>query len=225
MPAWAPIEAVGDGGEALGVGEAVLVGAHQHAHLGAHVGVGEVDLLLAVVADGDAGHADVGLAVGDRRDHRVPAHVDDLGLEVQPLGDLGHGVVFPADRLAGLGVDELQRRIGVLGRDRHLAAAEVGELGRRRPAASRAKAASEERSHRAWPRRSRSGRRQHAAAPSTGGRPARRRRRAGTGIGRPARPTMRGSAGAALAVFGDDEDQAAGVLGASPDRLRAPRWR
>ena len=52
--------------------------------------------------------------------------------EVQPLRDLGHGVVFPADRLAGRRVDELQRRIGVLGDDHHLAAAEVGQLGQRR---------------------------------------------------------------------------------------------
>ena len=53
----------------------------------------------------------------DRRDHRVPARVLDLEREVQPPRDLAHRVVLPADRLAGLRVDELQRRVGVLGDD------------------------------------------------------------------------------------------------------------
>ncbi|EGE57285.1 hypothetical protein RHECNPAF_4460057 [Rhizobium etli CNPAF512] len=124
-------QAVVEGGKALGVGEALLVAAHQHELLRTHIGIGEVDLLFAVVLDGDAGHADVVLAVGNRLDHRVPAGVLVFDFEVQPLGDLVHRIIFPADRLAGFRIDELQRRIGILGDNDDALAAEIGQLGSR----------------------------------------------------------------------------------------------
>lgn len=117
--------------EGFCVGEALLVTAHQHELLRAHVRVGEIDLLLAVILDGDASHADVVLTVGHCLDHRVPAGVLVFDLEIQPLGNLVHRVIFPADRLAGLRVDELQRRIGILGDDDDALAAEIGQFGSR----------------------------------------------------------------------------------------------
>ena len=110
MPAWAPTNPSLNSAKALRIGEAAFIAAHQHEHLRPHVGVGEVDLLLALVLDGDAGHADLVLPVGDGLDHRIPGGVLVLDLEIQPLGDLVHRIIFPADLLAGLGIDELQRR-------------------------------------------------------------------------------------------------------------------
>ena len=93
-----------------------------------HVGIGEIDLRLALVVDGDAVHADVELALAHRLDHRVPARQVPFDLGVEPLGDLVEGVVFPADAFAGLRVGEIERRVGVLGDGPDGAAAEVGQF-------------------------------------------------------------------------------------------------
>jgi hypothetical protein len=118
---------LGVGREGFRVGEARLVAAHHHHHLGGHVAVGEVHLLLAVVADGDAGHPEVILALRHGRDHRVPADVLVSDGDVQALGDLGHRVVFPPHG-GTRGVKELQRRIGVLGHHHDLAALKVRQV-------------------------------------------------------------------------------------------------
>ena len=171
-------------------------------------------------------------------------------LKFSRLAISAHRVVLPADRLAGLGIDELQRRIGVLGRHRHLAAAEIGKLGGGRA------------------RRAGRGRRREAiasgvaSAVAAGGCGARdagggSRGHAASGRSRPARPSQCGSdrpgkprpvsvrrlpavlakgqyawparpgqprCGVPLAplwpYLGGHEDQAAGVLGAPSDRLR-----
>ena len=66
-------EQFGIGGKAFRPGDLGVAGAHQHVLLGDHVGVGEIDLGLALVIDGDAIHADVILAVADGLDHDIPA--------------------------------------------------------------------------------------------------------------------------------------------------------
>ena len=115
------------GAERLGVGEARLVGAHEQVLLRQHVGIGEVDLLLAIVGDADAIHADVVETLLHALDHRVPARQLPLDLEVEPLRDLVDGIVFPADALPGLGVGKVERRIGVLGHRDHGPPVEVGQ--------------------------------------------------------------------------------------------------
>ena len=118
---------LGIGAERLGVGEAGLVGAHEHELLRGQVRVGEVDLGLALVVDGDAVHADVELAVLHRRDHGVPRRQLPVHRAVEAAADLVDRIVLPADRLAGRRVHEVERRVRVLRHRGHLPSLQIGQ--------------------------------------------------------------------------------------------------
>ena len=96
--------------------------------VGVEVGLGEVDLLLAVVGDGDAGDGHVGLAaLLDQRHEGVELLVGQVGgLEAHLFGHGGDEVDVEADGLAGLLVHVLERGEAELGGDGQLAVLDEG---------------------------------------------------------------------------------------------------
>ncbi len=79
------------------------------------VGVGKVHLGQTVLADGDAGHGDVALAVLNGQQGGVKAHVVHHQLQAQLVGDsLGH-LYVNADGIAGVVQHLIGRELGVGG--------------------------------------------------------------------------------------------------------------
>ena len=65
--------------------------------MGEEVGFGEVDGLLALVRDGDAGHDDVAVTVVERREDGRPSGIDELDVKALSLGDGFHQIDVKAD--------------------------------------------------------------------------------------------------------------------------------
>ena len=94
------------------VGRLVL-GAHEQRLVGVEVGVGEVDLLVALVGDRDRGGDDVAFAGGQRPEDAVERQVEDLELEPFVLGDRPDEIDVVAGLLAvgSLELEGLVRRV------------------------------------------------------------------------------------------------------------------
>ena len=80
-------------------GDVAILGGHEGGR-GRGVGIGEVDLLLAVVGDRHAVHDDVELAGLETGDHAVPVLRDDLALDAGPLAQVVGEIGLEADDMA-----------------------------------------------------------------------------------------------------------------------------
>src|SRR5215216_248988 len=90
--------------------------------LGAGVEVADhVDLLLALVVDGERRHADLVLARLDGRDELGELGRPELGLQAELGRDSREQVDVPADGRLAVGVEELVRRVGRVSPDHELA--------------------------------------------------------------------------------------------------------
>jgi hypothetical protein len=87
-------------------------GGHQQRLQRVVVRIGQPDVLLALLGDGDRAGTEVALAGGQRGAglQAVEAHVLDLGLQAQPGGDLADHVHVESGVFAAL--FELERRVG-----------------------------------------------------------------------------------------------------------------
>jgi hypothetical protein len=78
------------------------VGGNQNGLGSGGVGGGEINVLLALLGDGEAGHAEVNLAGNDSCDNGVKLHIFDLQLNAQLFAHSLSDLNVDADDFAGL---------------------------------------------------------------------------------------------------------------------------
>ena len=90
-----------------GIGECTL--ANQEPLLDIDITIGKINHLGPLFGNGNPVGRHVKLALAHRHDHPVPRTLDKLRHAVKALTNLVPGIIIPPGRLAGIGVDVVER--------------------------------------------------------------------------------------------------------------------
>ena len=89
--------------------EAIFINAGQKTLVDANKSIGEVDDLFALVGDGDAIGGHIILTVGYGLDHTFPCRFNENRRAIQQFAHRSDGIIIPAGRLAGCGINVVKR--------------------------------------------------------------------------------------------------------------------